>query len=138
MSVKIEIINSSSRSNLPKIEIKRKLENAISKEGVNSGNVVVIYVDDDYITRLNRKYLNHNYATDVLSFLLDENILDGEIYISVETATRQAAEYKVKIKTEIERLAIHGALHLIGYNDDTPEAKDNMTRLEDLYLNFKT
>lgn len=76
----------------------------------------VILVNDSYMTELNRLYLSHTGTTDVISFPFYEKNLWGEIYICVPQALRQAKEYKTEPHQELERLLIHGILHLLGYN----------------------
>jgi rRNA maturation RNase YbeY len=109
----------------------------ISKEKPNlDGEIRIILVDDTYMLHLNQKYLNHDYATDVLSFELDSksDFLDGEVYISLERAVEQAEEYRVAPEQEIWRLAIHGTLHLLGYDDQTENGRRAMHEKEDAYL----
>jgi len=137
MIVDIEIINNSSYRKLPKKKVAQAIKNVFryGKKGKTTA-VSIIYVNDDAIMKINKKYLKHNRATDVITFSLgenDSNIL-GEIYISAETAIRQASEYNVSISNEIMRLAIHGALHLAGYNDDTEKKRLQMHELENKYL----
>lgn len=80
--------------------------------------VSFVLLDDERIRELNRAYLEHDYATDVITFSLGEpGALDGEIYIGVDVAVRQAREYGVPVREEVARLAIHGLLHLLGYDD---------------------
>lgn len=88
------------------------------------------------VRRLNRKYLGHDYDTDVLSFEIDRTAdgLEGEVYVDVETAAERCSEFGSQEREEIERYTIHGLLHLAGYDDDTAENKDRMHVLENLYL----
>lgn len=87
--------------------------------------------------RLNKKFLQHDYATDVISFPLnDGREVSGEIYVGLDQARRQATKYGVSQKKEIHRLVIHGLLHLLGYGDDTPQKKNIMTLLEDYFLEW--
>jgi rRNA maturation RNase YbeY len=83
---------------------------------------------------LNKQYLQHDYATDVITFPLDEQPLYGEIYVSLETARRQANEYGVTVVNELCRLAVHGALHLLGYDDATLEDRAAMHKLESKFI----
>jgi probable rRNA maturation factor len=80
-----------------------------------------VLMGDREIRKINRKFLGHDYATDVITFPLEEDAIDAEICISVETARRQAAQYGVTVGEELARLAVHGVLHLVGH-DDTDEA----------------
>lgn len=96
--------------------------------------VTVILMSDDDLLQLNREFLKHDYYTDVITFVLEEEPLEGEIYISVDRAREQALEYKVTLHNEVCRLAIHGALHLAGYDDGTESEREAMRVLEDTYL----
>jgi probable rRNA maturation factor len=92
--------------------------------------------DDPTIHELNQRYLQHDYATDVLSFLLASapGLLEGEIVVSADTAARMAPDYGWSIDDELLLYAIHGALHLVGFDDQTPEAAATMREKEQFYL----
>lgn len=85
---------------------------------------------------LNSAFLEHHFTTDVLTFPLSEDgePIEGEVYINVAQAKRQAKEYGVAPRNEIGRLIVHGVLHLLGYEDDTKKKKLNMSKREDFYL----
>ncbi|MCX6152692.1 MAG: rRNA maturation RNase YbeY [Candidatus Kapabacteria bacterium] len=133
--IEINIINSSPISFLPKKKVHTVIERILLDHKKKNGTINIIYTSDDYLRNLNKQFLNHDYNTDVLSFQLDEEgSLDGEVYISSETAVMQAQEYKVSLSNEILRLAIHGTLHILGYDDAEIEAKQKMTELENKYI----
>lgn len=135
----INIFNSSNRSKLPIKKVSQYLENVLSGESISNAVINVIYVDNDEILRLNQSYLSHDYFTDVITFSLleDEEGIDGEVYICVDVAEEQAKTYNVSLSNELFRLAIHGTLHLCGYDDDNEENKSKMRELENLYLGIK-
>lgn len=94
-----------------------------------------VLVDDDVISRLNRRFLGHRGATDVITFSLGSaTALEGEAYLSVPTARRNAIAYGVPLRMELARLAIHAILHLCGYNDGDEPAREAMKRAEDRHL----
>jgi probable rRNA maturation factor len=96
-----------------------------------------ILTGDREMARLHRTYMGLRGTTDVLSFDLSESPhspVEGEIYIAVNQARRQAALYRVPLYLETARLAVHGVLHLAGFDDDTPAARERMHRLEDRIL----
>jgi probable rRNA maturation factor len=96
-----------------------------------------VLVSDREMARLHRTYLNRRGTTDVMSFDLSESPhkpVEGEIYISVNQARRQADEYGEPLYLEAARLAVHGVLHLSGQDDDTPARRERMRRLEDRTL----
>lgn len=134
MSVEVNIFNDSGRKLLPKKKIKEIISLTLSENGVNNAQVSVILTDDKAIHELNKSYLNHNRPTDVITFSLDENSIEGEIYISIDTAQKQAEEFNVSLSNEILRLACHGALHLAGFDDKTKKDRNNMNKLESEFI----
>lgn len=107
----------------------------IRDENKKVENINVALVSDDFLLDINRKFLNHNYKTDVISFNLGENgIIDGEIYVSVDRAKVQARQYNVPLETEILRLIFHGTLHMAGLNDKTRSEKLSMRKRENALI----
>jgi probable rRNA maturation factor len=109
--------------------------------------VSVVLSDDEYIHQLNRHYRGKDCPTDVLSFALNEGeepeitgrpeeILLGDIIISIETATRQAEEYGHNLERELAYLTVHGILHLLGYDHMTEDEKKEMRQEEEYILSF--
>jgi probable rRNA maturation factor len=100
--------------------------------GVSSGEVSLTVVDNARMHELNRRHLDHDYPTDVLSFLLgfDGQRLDGEIIVSADYAADEALRYAWPAADELLLYAVHGALHLVGYDDTTPEAAARMRQQE--------
>ena len=104
---------------------------------VKQGEVGFIFVETAYIITLNQQYFNKSTTTDVISFLLsdpDEPTLTGEVYVCTDTARVQAENYSVTVENELLRLAIHGLLHILGYDDQATAEKKEMTLKEDFYL----
>ena len=138
---KINIFNESGRKTLPRKRIVNTAKKIIADKNFNNvfNNAIIniIFVDNKTIKKINKKYLNHNYATDVISFKLEDEPLEGEIYISVETAMTNAVEYKVSCTEELMRYTIHGILHLLGYEDFSFFEREKMRILEDDYLRQK-
>ncbi len=131
----ITVFNNYKKQKIDKGEIVSLVKCVLKGEKSLQRNINIVFVDDEYITQLNKQYLNHNRTTDVISFHLnDDDKIEGEIYINIEQAKRQAKEYKIRISEELNRLLIHGTLHLIGYTDTTPRTKKKMSLLEDMYL----
>ncbi|MCX7930419.1 MAG: rRNA maturation RNase YbeY [Chlorobi bacterium] len=119
---------------LPRQKIVRAIETVLAGEAITDARVVVVLCDDITIRTINAEFLQHDWATDVISFALTEAPLDGEVYISVETAQRQADEYNVSLHNELVRLAVHGTLHLVGYNDTTESERQLMYRIQEQYV----
>ncbi len=95
----------------------------------------MIFIGDSRSRSINRKYLGHDRSTDVLSFTLEgrENP-DGEIYVNLDRARRQAQAYHVTYENEVARLVVHGTLHLLGYDDRTPAGARRMTARQERYI----
>ena len=121
-------------------KVRQIVEKILSMEKINEALVNVILVDDKYITKLNKKYMNKDNTTDVISFVLEKNRakknLEGEVYANLEQIKRQAYQYKTKVMEEFFRIVIHGVLHLVGYDDQSVTNKKSMTEKEDYYLAF--
>lgn len=102
------------------------------------GEISIALVDDPTIRELNKQYLEHDYETDVISFVLDEDpqnaSLVGQLIVSTDTAERLAAEVGCAYDQEVLLYVVHGLLHLVGYDDKTPDAASEMRDAESLYL----
>ena len=134
MPVRVTLTNASTSRYRGQAEIVASIEKTLKREGVKTARVDVVLVDDKEMQKLNQRFLKHNRTTDVITFPLENNPLYGEIYISLEAARRQATEYGVGVINELSRLAVHGTLHLVGYDDSTEEGARAMHRLEDKYI----
>jgi rRNA maturation RNase YbeY len=133
----IVVANNHPSLRFPKRETFRAIQSVLQYESVRSFQVSVVFVGSRFIRRINRRYLHHDYVTDVIAFPLGEgkgNPLEGEIYVNLDRARSQAREYKVPFSQEIRRLLIHGTLHLLGYTDSTSRTKTKMTQRENLLL----
>jgi len=123
--------------NLKRKNIFRKwIISEILNYSLKPGNINIIFCSDEYLLGLNRKYLNHDYYTDIVTFHFEEkeSTLTGELYISIERIRENAVKFKIKTEEEKRRVIIHGLLHLLGFNDENREEKEMMTALEDKYL----
>jgi len=134
----IQVELSNRQSNLD-VDSKRLVEAARSvlvAENVQQATISLAVVDDETIHGLNRRFLSHDYPTDVLSFLSNDEVdhLEGEIIVSADTAVRSAVEYQWPAMHELMLYVIHGTLHLTGYNDRTLEERRKMRELESLHL----
>jgi probable rRNA maturation factor len=116
--------------------LKKAVRMVLQDAGYNNGEISIAVVDDAEMHALNRKYLDHDYPTDVLSFVLEEEDgrLDGEIIVSSDYALREAEDYQWTAEDEILLYVIHGSLHLVGHDDLDPEQKRIMRQREKEYL----
>lgn len=123
----------------PEIKKRRNLIKFINKvireEGRIPGDLNFIFTDDDSLLEINKEFLGHNYFTDVITFGENSgNVLNGEVYLSIERIRENAEKYKINTVEEILRVIIHGVLHLCGYDDKSANEKRKMRRLENKYL----
>lgn len=126
-----------SYSFLKKKIIKDWLKRVIHLENKILGEINVIVVTDGELLEINKKFLNHDYFTDVITFNYNENDnVSGDIYISIDRINENAEKLKDNPDTEFNRVIIHGLLHLLGYNDKTPDQKVQIRSKEDTYLQF--
>ncbi|MDP9349126.1 MAG: rRNA maturation RNase YbeY [Gemmatimonadota bacterium] len=109
---------------LPEAAVERAVRHVLRAEGHGAGEVSVAFLSDPEIAGLNREYLAHDRPTDVISFALHEPGEPplGDVYVGVEQALRQATELGVDPGEEVLRLAVHGTLHVLGY--DHPEGAE--------------
>lgn len=135
--MKIEITN---RQKIKKIRVKQ-LTRLISKIGlrldISHKKISVVLCDNPTIKKINKKFLGHNYATDVITFPLADSYDPcylGEIIVSVEQAVRMAAQYSQSWEKELLLYVIHGMLHLLGYNDQKCKEKKTMEKKQEEIL----
>jgi probable rRNA maturation factor len=124
-----------SEKGLKRREAKRWLTEVIRSEGKELGEVNIVFCSDDYLAGVNRKFLNRDYYTDVISFGYDDpEKISGDIMISLDRIAENAEKMGVARLEELHRIMVHGVLHLLGYDDATDEMRDGMAKMEDLYL----
>ncbi|MBO7070928.1 MAG: rRNA maturation RNase YbeY [Bacteroidales bacterium] len=113
----------------------RWLKEVALREGCKIGAVSVIFCSDPVILDVNRKYLGHDYYTDIITFdYCEEEVLNGDLFISVDTVRANAAEYGTLFHEELSRVIVHGVLHLIGYDDHSEADIAEMRMKENEYL----
>lgn len=116
-------------------KIKKFLEKVIVAENKVPGDLNFVFTDDGNLLQINRKFLEHDYYTDVISFAYNtEDKISGEVYISIDTVKKNAAAYKVPVWEEVLRVMIHGTLHLCGHLDGETQERLKMTELQEMYL----
>ena len=106
--------------------------------GRKVGDVGYMFVDDDKILEVNREYLGHDYYTDVITFDYDEDdIVSGDIVLSLDTVRSNAALFGKTYEDELNRVIIHGILHLCGINDKGPGEREIMEAAENRALDLR-
>ena len=115
------------------IEITSKEEN-VEPEAIN-----IIFCSDNHILKINNEYLQHDYFTDIITFDYSEEqeatkYISGDLFISIDTVRSNADAYSVSFREELDRVVVHGILHLIGYKDKTVIEQKQMREKEDYYL----
>jgi rRNA maturation RNase YbeY len=119
-----------------RIDSKAYIYNLVKEEKKSVGQISFIFCSDEYLLTINRQYLDHNYLTDVITFdYCDNDMISGDIFISVERVKENALIYGASFLHELYRVIFHGVLHLIGYNDKTEEESALMRNRENYYLN---
>ncbi|WP_338357127.1 rRNA maturation RNase YbeY [Yeosuana marina] len=111
------------------------ISKAIELENLKEGDINYIFCDDEYLHKLNVKFLNHDTLTDIISFdYTIGKIIQGDIYISIERVRDNAKDFKVSFLEEVNRVMIHGVLHYCGYKDKTTQDASEMREKENHYL----
>jgi rRNA maturation RNase YbeY len=125
---------------LPLPKLKRRivgnwLKEVILKEGKRVGDVSFIFCSDEYLLDVNKKFLDHDYYTDVITFdYVEGNIISGDIFISLDRVSENAICLSISFNDELNRIMVHGILHLLGYKDKSDGEKILMTEREDFFL----
>lgn len=121
---------------LKKSALSRYVKTLINNENKKLGSVSVVFCSDDYLLDMNKKYLDHHYFTDIITFdYVEGDIISGDLFISVERLKENAEKFGNSFTQELYRVVFHGVLHLVGYNDKTKEEKIKMRAMENFYLN---
>ncbi|RAV29590.1 rRNA maturation RNase YbeY [Sinomicrobium soli] len=108
------------------------IDRVIRSEEKETGEISYIFCDDDYLLTLNRKYLDHDTLTDIISFDYTEgNTIHGDVYISVERVGENALDFDVDTEEELRRVMVHGILHYCGYKDKSVAEKEVMRKKEE-------
>jgi len=119
-----------------RIKLKKYISLIFISEKKSINNIDIVFTNDKNLLFLNRKFLKHNYYTDVLTFLLPDNKTRtfGEIYISIERIRENADLFLVPYQSELVRIIIHGCLHLCGYEDTDELSRKRMIKTQEIYL----
>ena len=112
------------------------IKNVILEENKQVGEINYIFCDDKYLLEKNIKHLNHNSLTDIITFnYCEKDMISSDIMISVERVMENSTIFENSFSEELNRVMIHGILHLVGHNDKTEEEKEIIRKKEDYYVN---
>lgn len=117
-------------------KVKEWIRKVIDLHKKRAGEISIVFCSDTFLRKLNKKYLGHDYYTDILSFPLSDapQLIEGELYISTERVRENAKTYKQDFEIELLRVIIHGILHFLGYSDSNSSPKKAMRNAEDKAL----
>lgn len=119
--------------------IRSWIQNSIVQMGKIPGEINYVFCSNPYILEINKKFLNHDYTTDIITFdYSDQSRINGEIYISIDEVKENAKHFKVSFQDELHRVLIHGVLHLAGFKDKSVSEQKLMRSQEDYYLSLRT
>ncbi len=127
----VEIFNADETLNADKLI--KFAECVAEKEGLKN-TINIIFVDEGFIAELNKKYKNKSAVTDILTFVYDDNNIDGELYICKEVAFENALKEGKTKEEELLFLIAHGILHIKGHTHETEEKFDKMMKIQEEYL----
>ena len=117
--------------------IKKWIKTVVSQYSKKCGDINIIFCSDPVVLQINRQFLNHDYYTDIITFdYCDEKFISGDLYISIDTVSANAKEYEEPFDTELNRVMIHGILHLLALDDHTEDQIREMRKAENESLSF--
>lgn len=117
--------------------IKNWLQSIAKEQNKIISNINYIFCSDEYLLNINKKHLNHDYYTDIITFDLSEgDDIESDIFISIERVKENALKLNASFQKELNRVIVHGLLHLVGFNDKTEQEKVIMRKKEDSCLSL--
>ena len=118
-------------------KVKKWISEVIMQHGKTVGNINYLFCDDEYLLKVNQRYLNHDTYTDIITFdYVVGNLVSGDIMISVDRVGDNASRFGVAFEQELHRVIIHGVLHLLGQGDKSGAEATEMRCLEEDSLNL--
>lgn len=121
-----------------KKELALWIPNIFTEEGKSLTSLTYVFCSDEYLLKINRDFLQHDFYTDIVTFELSESkdFIEGEIYVSLDRVIDNAQTLGVALKDEILRVIFHGVLHLCGYRDKKDAEIKKMRQKEDHYISL--
>jgi probable rRNA maturation factor len=119
-----------------KLKLKKWINSVCVLHKTKAGDINYIFCTDEYLLEINKEYLNHDFYTDIITFDQSESNkkIDAEIYISIDRVKENAETNKVAFTQELNRIIIHGVLHLVGFKDKSDAEAIEMRNLENKML----
>ena len=120
------------------IKTKRWLKEVIKSENYTLSEINYIFCSDEYLHKINLRYLDHDTLTDIITFdnSEEENLIEGDIFVSVDRVNENAKDFNSPYEQELRRVLVHGVLHLCGYFDKSVDDEKLMRMKEEFYLNI--
>jgi rRNA maturation RNase YbeY len=120
---------------LKKNLLKNYIRDIIANEGFRQGEISLIFCSDEYLLDVNRKYLKHDFFTDIITFNYSEDkVISGDLFISLDRVRENAEKFSVSFAQELMRVVFHGILHMTGFDDKSGEEQVRMRKRENDYL----
>jgi probable rRNA maturation factor len=119
-------------------ELKSAITSLFKRENLRLNTLNIIFCSDEFLLKINKDFLAHNYYTDIVTFFYSkkDEAIEAELYISVERVKANAKSLNVSIKSELHRVIFHGCLHLCGYSDKSSQQIKKMREREEFYLRW--
>jgi len=116
--------------------LKTAIARLFQMEKIKLNSLNIIFCSDEFLLKINRDFLSHNYYTDIVTFYYSKKgqPIEAELYISADRVKANAKSQDVSIKSELHRVIFHGCLHLCGYGDKSSQQIKKMREREDYYL----
>ena len=113
-------------------KVRQWVAEVVKRRGKSVGNINYLFCDDEYLLEVNRRYLNHDTYTDIITFdYVAGGLVSGDIMISTERVGENAVKFGVSFGQELHRVIIHGVLHLLGQGDKSEDEAREMRRQEE-------
>ncbi|NMW20914.1 MAG: rRNA maturation RNase YbeY [Chlorobiaceae bacterium] len=130
-------IYNTTKKEFPEEMLEKALLLLLKNEGCTVESIVGVYCGNKMMRRINREFLQHDYPTDTITFRYSKGSdIDGEFYVSLDMVKENAERFTADFQQELLRVTFHSALHLIGYDDQSPEDRTLMQEKEAFYLNL--
>jgi probable rRNA maturation factor len=120
-------------------KLREWISKGVRKEKYSISNINFIFCTDVYLRKINKKYLGHDYFTDIVTFdnSVESKMIEGDIFISIDRIKKNSIAYQTSFRDELHRVLAHGVLHLLGYGDKNISEKAEMKKMEDLWLKLR-